>query len=73
MLPSIKMKLDNNINLKKYLRENSFYYKDLERNPLFINELEKRMMSSYKLTTSDKIKSFGNKLELISTLLDVLK
>jgi len=34
---NIQYILNSNIYLKKFLRENSFYYKDLLRNPELIN------------------------------------
>ena len=58
--------------LKKYLREHSYWYKYLDRNPSSIKEMEKEMKESYQLRAEDKLRKLGTQLEMISTFLDVL-
>lgn len=72
MLPSIKLRIDQNPNLKQYLREHSYWYKYLDRAPESITEMEKEMKASYHLTVEDKLQKFRNQLELLATFLDVL-
>lgn len=72
MLPSIKLRIDQNPMLKKYLREHSHWYKYLDRNPASIKEMEKEMKESYQLRAEDKLRKLGTQLEMISTFLDVL-
>lgn len=72
MLPSIKLRIDQNPMLKKYLREHSYWYKYLDRNPASIKEMEKEMKESYQLRAEDKLRKLGTQLEMISTFLDVL-
>ena len=72
MLPSIKLRIDQNPMLKKYLREHSYWYKYLDRNPSSIKEMEKEMKESYQLRAEDKLRKLGTQLEMISTFLDVL-
>jgi len=69
----IKNIINSNILLKKYLRENSFYYKNLIRNPLFINTLIEFMKRDYKLTVSDKLEKINNDLNIMSSVIDILK
>ena len=70
---STQFKIKNNPMLQKYIRENSYWYKNLNRNPDLIEVLTDEMKEKYKLTTADKINNLGQKLELISTFINVLK
>lgn len=72
MLPSVKVRIDRSSPLKRYLREHSYWYKYLDRNPASITEMEKAMKESYQLRAEDKLRKFGRQLEMISTFLDVL-
>ena len=64
--------LNNNLILKKYLHEHPKYYKVLNRNPMFIKELEQLMKEHYKLTLPDKIDAFKDKLDMLNTFIDIL-
>ncbi len=64
--------LNKNPNLKRFLHENPKYYKILNRNPYFILELEKIMKEKYKLTLSDKIDRFKDKIDMLNTFIDIL-
>jgi hypothetical protein len=68
-----QFKIKNNPMLQKYIRENSYWYKTLNRNPSSINELIDEMKVKYKLTTADKINNISEKLDLIKTFMNVLK
>ena len=65
--------LNNNLYLKNFLRENSHYYKELIRHPEFLLELNEIMKKTYKLTIPDKIEKFKNDLNMLNSLMDVLK
>ena len=69
----VQFKIKNNPMLQKYIRENSYWYKNLNRNTDLIEVLTDEMKEKYKLTTADKINSLGQKLDLISTFINVLK
>lgn len=69
----IQYLLNHNMMIKKYLREHSNYYKDLIRNPSFINELIKLMKIDYHLTLPDKLEQIKNNISLVNTFMDVLK
>lgn len=66
-------RINHDINLKRYLRENSNWYKILNRNsnsfPYFVEEMKVK----YKLTTSDKINRTIDNINMIQSFLDVLK
>lgn len=68
-----QFKIKNNPMLQKYVRENSYWYKTLNRNPKSINYLTDEMKKKYKLTTADKINELSNKLDLIKTFMNVFK
>lgn len=63
----------SNPNIYRFLREESYWYKYLNRNPESINDLEKRMKNKYKLTTEDKLERVGNSISLLHSFMDVLK
>lgn len=65
--------LNSDIYLKKYLREHSFYYKELIRNPDFIKKLHELMKKEYHLTIPDKLDKIKDNINFINTFVDVLK
>lgn len=66
-------KIFNNSLLHRYLRENSNWYKILNRNPLLLDDMIQEMKDKYKLNTSDKIERLSDRLSMIESLLEVLK
>ena len=69
----IYYKINNDINLKRFLRENSYWYKELNRNPNSFKHFVEDMKVKYKLTTKDKINRTVENINMISAFLDVLK
>ena len=73
------MKLDILMNInkdpkqKQFLRENSYWYKYLNRNSIYYKEFINDMKETYKLTTTDKIKKINNDINMLKSFLDVLK
>lgn len=65
--------LDSNPIIKKYLREHSYYYKDIIRDPSFINEIIDLAKKEYHLTIPDKLDKLKNNISLFNTFIDVLK
>lgn len=64
--------INNNPLLKKYLRENSYYYKYLNRNPEIMKEIYKNMQKAYKLTLNDKLDKVKDNLSMINNFMDIL-
>ena len=56
-----------------YLRENSYWYKYLNRSPIYLKQVEEEAKKKYKLTTTDRIEKISNSISLVSNILDVLK
>lgn len=69
----IQRRIDSDINLKKYLRENSYWYKRLNRNSNSFSLFVEEMKVKYKLTTSDKINRTIDNISMFQSFLDVLK
>ena len=69
----IQYLLDNDLMLKRFLRENSKYYKDIIRNPNYINEVINLMKKEYHLTLPDRLDKIKNNISLFNTFMDVLK
>ena len=72
MILKIQYLLNSNPYLKKYLRENSFYYKELIRNPNFVNELMNLMKKEYKLTIPQKLDKIKQDISMINSVMDIL-
>lgn len=67
------IKIRSNPYLYRYLRENSFWYKALIRDPNNIKLVEDEAKKYYKLNITDKINDLGNKINMIKNLMDILK
>ncbi len=57
----------------KFLRQNSSWYKTLNREPEKYNEFVKAMKEKYKLRTIDKIDNFVTSVDLVTKILDASK
>ena len=68
-----QIKIRNNPYLYRYLRDNSSWYKNLNRNPNSIKQLEEQMKTDYKLNLTDKIDTINQKIEMVKTFMDLLK
>lgn len=64
--------IKNNPYLARYLHENSYWFKMLNRNPNTIQQLEKEMKEKYKMTTKDKMEDLGRKIEFIQSFMNLL-
>ena len=66
-------KIKSNNNLNRYLKENSYWYKLLNRNPSLIKKMEEDMKKAYKLTFEDKVDDLNSKINLIKGFMDIIK
>ena len=69
----IQFALNNDIYLKKYLREHSYYYKDLILNSNFLSNLYQLMKKEYGLTLNDRLEKIKDNMKTINTFMDILK
>lgn len=65
--------LDSNPLIRRYLREHSYYYKNLIRNPNFINNITDLMKKEYHLTLSDKLNKIKDDINLVNSFMDIIK
>ena len=73
MTLDVQFKLKTDPNYVKYLRENSYWYKILNRNPNMLNKMNEDMKKAYKLTFEDKIDDINSKMNLVRAFIDTLK
>ena len=73
MTYQIQLLLNNNPYLKRFLRENSWYYKNLMRNPMFVHELNSLMKKEYHQTIPDKIGKIEKDISMVNDIIDILK
>ncbi len=65
-------------NIKKdkmydYLKQNSFYIKDLNRNPLLYTQFKEYIKDKYHLRLTDKVEGIINDIETVSDIMKVIK
>lgn len=68
-----QIKIRNNPYLYQYLRDNSSWYKALNRDPNSIKQMEVEMKNAYKLNLTDKIETLNQKIEMVRTFIDILR
>ena len=73
MTLDIIFRINKDENLHRYLREHSYWYKYLNRNPRLINKMDEDMKKEYKLTLEDKVNDITSKINLIKGFLDASK
>ncbi len=69
----VLFKIRSDPNLYRYLKENSYWYKYLNRDPSSIRIMEEEMKKKYKLTTADKINNLSSKLNLLNSFIEIMK
>ena len=73
MILDIQFKLKSNPNYIKYLRENSYWYKILTREPSMYKEFVNEVKKNYKLRPIDKIEDAISTIEMLSMLMKTMK
>ena len=68
-----QMIIRSNPNLYRFLREESYWYKYLNRDPIYLKEIEKRMKNKYKLTVNDKLDRLNQSMSLLNGFMDIMK
>lgn len=62
----------NKDKMLEYLKQNSNYIKELNRNPEYYKEFKKIIKEKYKLRLTDKISEVVNDIELISNIISTI-
>lgn len=73
MTLDIQFKLKNDPNALRYLHENSFWYKRLNRNPELYDTFIEEMKSRYGLRTSDRISKALDAINMLQNVMSSLK
>ena len=73
MTLDVQFKLKSNPLFIKYLHENSYWYKILNRDPEMFNEFVEEVKKNYKLRTTDKINEALNTFEMLTSIFSSLK
>lgn len=68
MTIDIQYKIKNNKNYVRFLRENSNWYKYLNRDPVNFKFFEEEVKTIYQLRPTDKINKVMNTIEMLQTI-----
>ncbi len=68
-----QIKFRENEKYFNYLKNNSYYFKELNRGNITYEQFVKDMKIKYKERTSDKISSFIDNIDIVSSIIDTLK
>lgn len=69
----VQFKLKSNPLFTKYLHENSYWYKILNRDPGMFNEFVNEVKKNYKLRPTDRISEAINTFEMLTSIFSSLK
>lgn len=69
----LQQKLNEDPKMANYLKENSYWYKELNRNANQYKAFLNAMKDKYHLKVTDKISDAIDNIDMISTILDTLK
>lgn len=73
MTLDIQFKIKNNPNYLKYIRENSLWYKELNRNPENFRLFEQEVKEKYHLRPTDRLEKAIETFELLQNVISTLK
>ena len=65
--------IEQNPNLKRYIKENSYWYRYLNRDSNYLKLMYQEMKKQYKLTSTDRLEKINNNMKLISEIFKILK
>ena len=68
---NLQYRIKSNPNYIRFLRENSLWYKYLNRSPNYFAQFENEMKVKYKLTSKDKLDRFSENMDRVSQLIDI--
>lgn len=73
MTIDLQFKIKENKDYLRYLRENSHWYKHLNRNPNNLKPFIKEVKEAYKLTSAAKLERALNTIEMAEKIISSLK
>lgn len=69
----LQQKLTEDQKMAMFLKQNSYWYKELNRNSNYYKEFVNAMKDKYHLKVSDKINDAIDNIDIITGILDTLK
>ena len=72
MTPVMQVFFLNDEKMHRYLKENSYWYKYLNRNEGYLKEFKSFVKKKYKLGALDKLETGVNTLDTVSTFINNL-
>ena len=73
MILELQFRIKNNPKYLQYIREHSYWYKILNRDPSMFNAFEEKVKEEYKLRASDRISKALSTIELVQNIVSSLK
>ena len=73
MTLELQFKIKNNPRYIQYIREHSYWYKLLNRDPLLFKNFEENVRETYKLRVTDRISKALSTIELFQNIVSSLK
>ena len=73
MVLYLQFRIKNDERLKQFLRENSYYYKYLNRSPSYLKDVIEDMKDKYELKPSDRINKMIDNISLMNSFLKALR
>ena len=73
MILELQFRIKNNPKYLQYIREHSYWYKILNRDPTMFKMFEEKVKEEYKLRTSDRISKALSTIELVQNIVSSLK
>lgn len=68
----LQFKIKDNPNYSNFLKENSYWYKFLNRSDSYFKRFEEEVKTAYKLRPTDKISRAIDTFDMIQTVLSTL-
>lgn len=73
MVLDLQFRIKSDERLKQFLRENSYYYKYLNRSPSYLKDIIEDMKEKYGLKPSDRINKMIDNISLMNSFLEALR
>lgn len=65
--------IKNNKMIKRFLREESYHYRELYRDNNYIKTIEQKVKEKYKLNSEEPLEKIKNTIDLINTFISVIE
>ena len=73
MVLDLQFRIKNDERLRQFLRDNSYYYKYLNRSPSYLKEIIEDMKDKYGMRPSDRINKMIDNISLMNSFFEALR